>query len=547
MHKNLVVLLLVCVTALPPTMGKADDSWTLYIDETLHFITSVCSADLVSSVRKCSKLYMGKALEILRMPCKEVHSTARGLNYMKVSVKLKHQAGRVVPDRDVRGIAGRIEVPLAQPHRASDIYYSHRWEFNLNPSFRMNLTFLHFNVGTQRNLRMLRNSDAMSDTKQNMAVWAEYLRLRFKNSQNSLLLVGRRNKLLIVSEDKSFNLFVFLLFSPEKKVKISLQIVDVNSLTNFTFRDKGTTRNTFQVTHIIYPNKRASVGFSIILSKVCKLILDLTGAQQLRLYDGPDQHRDPVVISGQTAVMSAFLCYLLVFSKTEDKDLSLNIHFYGEHIHMPQWTIKTAESISFERCTQRVHCVLNVSSEIGFINVSVESLKFLGPNLYDCSFGGVSYFYPEKHNNRNQQKRYVEVNSLCGNLTNQPRMNTFDMMPMPYVSPSSSMVIVISRFQSVGEMEVNLTISTTKCRGMFPCSKGNLSFSVSLYKSTLGSGRCSRISDYMRSHQGQQFRLQFQLHSRSTSRSSIGSRSDTRCLRTRALFSRCISTSLDLT
>ena len=73
-------------------------------------------------------------------------------------------------------------------------------------------------------------------------------------------------------------------------------------------------------------------------------------------------------------------------------------------------------------------------------------------------------------------EKYVERKTFCDSYTQNPRYNSFDKIPMDFITTSSHVLIVIYGHSPYNrEMDVNFSITLTKCKGLIPCDYGKFS------------------------------------------------------------------------
>ena len=214
------------------------------------------------------------------------------------------------------------------------------------------------------------------------------------------------------------------------------------------------------------------------------------------LYDGPDDespliktinshqiHTMGFVEGG--AILSTFHGYL--------KYYAIVPFFYVEIYSIMQSNTQVIDvssnvKLNFSSCYKKYsfkyHCIINLTTPINYINISLTSMIYDGPNIMNCYFGGVSYleyhmtevFPVEFTGTPLLVEKYVERKTFCDSYTKNPRYNSFDKIPMDFITTSSHVLIVIYGHSPYNrEMDVNFSITLTKCKGLIPCHYGKFS------------------------------------------------------------------------
>ena len=89
-------------------------------------------------------------------------------------------------------------------------------------------------------------------------------------------------------------------------------------------------------------------------------------------------------------------------------------------------------------------------------------MTFDGPNIEHCAFGGLTY-----HGINKEVKSNKFLTTLCDSYTQTPEYNSFDKVPMNYVTTEFFLLIIIYGYYPYNQnMEVNIKISLTPCRGI---------------------------------------------------------------------------------
>ena len=110
-----------------------------------------------------------------------------------------------------------------------------------------------------------------------------------------------------------------------------------------------------------------------------------------------------------------------------------------------------------------LYCILHVSTNNSFLNVSLLDMRIASPGQFDCLLGGLSYYQSEK-----------QEMSLCDNFAKSPNYRILlTKVPIDFVSNKSSIRIVLYSYQpNPPDLNFTVSLSKTPCIGIFPCRYG---------------------------------------------------------------------------
>ena len=111
-----------------------------------------------------------------------------------------------------------------------------------------------------------------------------------------------------------------------------------------------------------------------------------------------------------------------------------------------------------------LHCVYNITSERGYVNLSITKLTYIGYNFDDllpktrfhgqCYQGGVTLTASPRNQN------------FCNNCTSNPA--TEEKYLMNIVSDTTNgLVVVVYSFKHCSQVSVGATVTSTPCKGIF--------------------------------------------------------------------------------
>ncbi len=337
----------------------------------------------------------------------------------------------------------------------------------------------------------------------------EYTSLSLRDcSLNYQYIYGRRSKFYICPNDNNLFMVAQIFASRELKLDMIFSVVDKNVISNFSYESHSVggpawidptlchARPPYRgpwvqrcVYHMIWKQKILANSYHIVVSQYYRVKLSLFGRNismlgHIRLFDGPDEFSAPAKMplrywvskTGNQArvkvnlMLSTFQCYLHVFWPLKDQSfVVVNIETAQQHVEnvlINNTYFFSAQSVMYHTHKNHQVKVLNVSSSKSYLNVSLHTITYDGPNTLGCAHGGIIFFKPHKGEHTAQV-------ILCENYTKNPGINSFDKVPMDHVTSTSNLLLVIYNYPPTS-MDVRIQISATPCRGVFACSKGNV-------------------------------------------------------------------------
>ena len=201
----------------------------------------------------------------------------------------------------------------------------------------------------------------------------------------------------------------------------------------------------------------------ILLSSQYKLFF-----KKIELYDGPDDQGLKIKPKNKN-VFSTFQCYLKLYAE--------NFTHESQSIRISSTTQKLSQNIVVDlynasyhtlnmsaRGHNHLHYIGNFTCLNGFINISLISFNYNGPEIKRCRYGGMFYYEPDVDRYRK------DVVRMCSTYRKTPGSKSFDRFPMDFVTSASNVLIMIYSYHPYNEiMEVKIHISVTPCKGVIPC------------------------------------------------------------------------------
>ena len=362
----------------------------------------------------------------------------------------------------MKGVTGTIQccLGLTIEEQKSGIFTGFEWHFRPDPRLRMNITFMGTNL-----IQSYRNTDY------------EYLLVKSDFSPSSYLNLYIKGKTSIFTILMNWKILkIFLKCFPSKYTKINLifSVFD-KSLITFSFFTRRTVDapKSFShkfMYHTIFYNNLHYKTFHIALNKLQKVKLrfiqqslsNTPEKRQIELHDGPDDQTKIIKNIGSQIILSTFQCYLKVYAEQKHHlTAGISISSVKQKI-LHNIEINSSVIFSLDMCGQKdpLHCIIKLNTMEGYLNMSLKNMTYTGPNSIHCLYGGITY-----HGINVKMRNYLT--SLCDSYTQTPENNSFDKVPMNYVSTESKLLIIVYCYHPYNRgMDLNLDISLSPYRGI---------------------------------------------------------------------------------
>ena len=222
-------------------------------------------------------------------------------------------------------------------------------------------------------------------------------------------------------------------------------------------------------------------AYHVVITKLHKVKLILSNFNQsiIKIYYGPDTNSDLLKFRGNMVMLSTFQCFLTIQVQSF-KVSAIGIDIYsGERRSQNNKYIEvtTLLTINLNMCEKGnfLFCLIYLTTETMYLNISLVNMTFNGPAFKDCAFGGITYFQDILSNNHSDS--YKEMKTMCEDFTQESA--SFNKIPMDFVSAEyHSVILIYGYYPCVDDMEVNLEISPTPCKGLIPCFRDDMLFSI---------------------------------------------------------------------
>ena len=357
------------------------------------------------------------------------------------------------------------------------------WFFKVSFALKVNLTFLYFKVGWDATYDPLSCTIAPGLEKMLVSPIYHY-KCEEQDRLFSVYYIGKRNIFNIISQYKYLNITLWTFPVRTLTIDILFVILDERLADKFVYFNTYNTIHQGKFYHHEYQlnllkSKVHMNAFHIAITKLRKLTIVyaelFTISSLIVIYDGPGPESPKVKISVLPVIMSSFQCYIILYLETmKNMDPRLfNISISSVKIsHQISKIISYRQQITANHCnyftiSPNLYCVFNLTAEDKYLNISLGYLSYTGPQMYNCSFGGIAYY--QFHSNLNE---YFEVRSMCDDFTNDGEYDINKKKPMDFVSEESNMLIIIYSYWPYTTLEFVLNVAIAPCKGVIPCLPG---------------------------------------------------------------------------
>ena len=483
---NKPIAILFTLTILPTETIKYNN-WIEYLKSNVY-------TSLKTLNRYDDKTYdLNKLLEILRTKSKHFHNVIK-INFVNHSV--------------IRSIIGQIICCL---HNRIKLMIKKSWYFRIDAKLNINVTFIYFKVGSFRPISYWPSSTFQPKVFHE----AEYVSVFYFGQRQitegkileeiHLMFQGTRNAFTIYSLKNKFSMKSSVFHSTKVKFQNIFSVIDNSLLSRFFYYEEtwqkfksvscggmwyeqewlqtGTQKMQLicYMWYITFTKNMELRAYHVVIIKLFKIKLILSDFSQtiIKIYDGPDANSDLLKLKGNMVILSTFQCYFIIQVESfKASTVSINIYTKDRktenNIHIEVTSLLQINSNICEK-GKFLFCLINVTTKTMHLNISLINMTFSGPDYKYCVYGGISYIQDIPNNNSSDS--YKEVKTLCENFTQE--LASFNKIPMDFVSPEYHIIILIySYYPYVDDMEVNLEILPTPCKGLIPCLYGNIPFTI---------------------------------------------------------------------
>ena len=362
---------------------------------------------------------------------------------------------------NVKSIIGRVHCCSGFPiyKQMNSIYFSQTFYFRTHAFLKMKVTFLEINLII---------------SKFNIFA-SEYLHIyngfQYDCNIRGKYLLGKRNIFDLFSTVRNLLFRSNVIPSLQTKYKLFFTVIDSSLITIFHCSSKKKEKKEvenplyFPFKYQYYAILHQTIhlkSFHIVVDKLLRVKIKVQNSlmKEIELHDGPDDRTKVIKQIGNQIIMSTFQCYLKIYGN-DAKNLSSGIRITTvKQEILYNITINSSFTFSSDMCRKAdpLHCIVFFNARNMYLNMSLINMTFSGPNTKRCAYGGLSYHGVKV-------KKYLAT--LCDNYTQTPEYNSFDKVPMNYVSTESYLLLILYGYHPYNkDMDVNIEIALTPCRGI---------------------------------------------------------------------------------
>ena len=446
----------------------ANNAWLAYIDSSIY--TRLKTLTIRDNVQKTLSFYLHKRSLDLRQMI--------NVNFVNTT-HIKRTVGSII----------------CCPFFERVIRIHKVWWFHGTPILHFNVTFTYFNVGTY--LKYSNLEEYVKFVKASPKSLPDWLfSSSYDKDRPGTHFTGRRNKIEFFTGTNRvyFDVFTF----PTSEIKLNIIFSVMNDLVqgqrfpNDLHENRENLYLRLESYFVAYKQPKSCYqAFNIVMKKIYVIGLRFSRNNNysrillLRVYDGPDYSATSIPLKGYYVGLSSFQCFLALKVLHGFWDTCFNFNKFAAkietfektyiHIHMSE--ANAPKQITLNQCDHSnvIYCIFNVTIETNYINASLQTLNFTGPNIHNCLFGGIAYYQGMYRSEGNGSFRYemIEIKTYCDTFTATPKEGSMDKLPIDFVSSESEMLIVIYGYHPYNTgMDVDIMVSVVPCKGVIPCQKG---------------------------------------------------------------------------
>ena len=218
----------------------------------------------------------------------------------------------------------------------------------------------------------------------------------------------------------------------------------------------------------------------------------------IHVHDGPGMNSDQINNNKSVIHLSSFQAFVVVFTNIMSNKYEMNqsefgLTYIGRYTAATKVHIDNSQTLNLPPCTVlrsintelhkmsdmregnlhhvNLHCVYNITSDSGYVNLSIAQLTYIGVHYEHLIF---SRSWIRKYMHCLQGGVAFEKQKLCNNYTSKPGKYN-DKYIMDIVSGTKKgLIFVAYSFKGYSQVSVKATVTSTPCRGLF--NEGKYSF-----------------------------------------------------------------------
>ena len=280
------------------------------------------------------------------------------------------------------------------------------------------------------------------------------------------------------------------------------------------FRQASGQGNEFnsRILYLMWNSKIHLITTRIKVPVYLRLIVILADPRGIHVHDGPGLLSKNMNRGNSFIHLSSFQAFIIIYKirwESTEKLIDYGIKYYTRKVQHHNISVSTSQVSILPPCTSQMHsnmeplsvyvarhhgnkhCVYNLTSNSGYLNLSVTNLRYIGPNFYRSGFratnkfilhclqGGLAYEI-ENDKKKNSKTMY----QICSNYTSEPTVDLskcktnisrsrlmetrkeYHKSVMNIISSTQSMILVVYSYEHYSEVSFNISVMTTLCKGV---------------------------------------------------------------------------------
>ena len=233
--------------------------------------------------------------------------------------------------------------------------------------------------------------------------------------------------------------------------------------------------------YLIWKSRFVVKSYRVLVPVHCKLILYSPQSRDFQVFAGPGSRSSIFLWRGRRIHLPTFQALLILVEKIDPGVTSETpyVKYGAQNVSPYNIHVSNFENMAMPQCSNEVHknkhCVYNITTEHGYVNVSIIKLTYIGPDFKyarpsrssdfrECMQGGVAFSLEMRNN-------YFSMKHLCHNYSsysnNKEIENNYDKPLMNIISGTKDgLLFVVYAFDAYSEVIVDATVSATPCEGL---------------------------------------------------------------------------------
>ncbi len=264
--------------------------------------------------------------------------------------------------------------------------------------------------------------------------------------------------------------------------------------------------------YFIWKSKVIVLTTRIVVSVFYRLVV--TGTSEIHWFDGPGFHSTNFHLQNYTVYMSTFQAFAAIYVENTKGSYKLfkyykyeqyELRYYAISLDVKNIQVPEKGDIVLPPCmaespkvfqvlddiknrilqpkSNNFHCVYNLTSKSGFVNLSISQMIYSGPyftepRFQECLYGGVAYDTGRSEHANKAPKDYsfwvkegphvTEIQYLCDNYSSVMNENdTLQKVLMNIVSHTQDgLLMAVYSCEKYSHISIEASATLTPCRGI---------------------------------------------------------------------------------